>query len=142
MKHSKLSLEMPVKRGRAAFTRTEYEKEVTRLEESNLNLQFRVAQLEEALTEAGMNIDSLQDPPSSQANRAGAKRVSSMSLGEMSQQDLVAAQDAMDLTRKALEEEWRTVQKVHDEVELLKADIQMGKLPAEPQVTQHYRHKQ
>ena len=34
--------------------------------------------------------------------------------------------------RRALEEEWRTVQNLHEEIAMLKAELEMGKLPSEP----------
>eukprot|EP00961_Rhodomonas_salina_P104109 1401320-Rhodomonas_salina.1 len=96
MKKSRLNLEMPpAKRdGRSAFTRTEYEKEVTKLEESNLNLQFRVAQLEEALASAGVSTAE-NDVPLSEAVPVSQK-ASSATLGEMSDQEILAAHDAME----------------------------------------------
>jgi hypothetical protein len=39
-----------------------------------------------------------------------------------------------ELSIEKLEHEWRTVHALHDEVSGLKADIQLGKLPGEPQV--------
>ncbi len=65
-----------------------------------------------------MDLDSLQQNAStSRDNAAGAaahKGSTTTTLGDMSEEDLVTAKDAMEVTRKALEEEWRTVQKVRD----------------------------
>ncbi len=39
----------------------------------------------------------------------------------------------LDERRRALEREWQTVQELHDEMALLKSELEMGKLPNEPQ---------
>ena len=36
---------------------------------------------------------------------------------------------------RVLEEEWRSVQAIHDSVAQLKCDLELGKLPGEPQVS-------
>ncbi|EKX32971.1 hypothetical protein GUITHDRAFT_120849 [Guillardia theta CCMP2712] len=92
-------------------TTTELELEVERLEATNLNLKLRVSQLEEALEEA-----ALSEPSSLSATPVKSKVARLPEDGDR---------------LRAIESEWLKVQKLHEEVFQLRAELELGKLPSE-----------